>query len=142
MTFSGGTVMTFPTDGYIEINIEENLTTPGGARLVSLGEIKDHLNIPAADRTRDAKLLRMLAGFVTPYGAARVLGAIQSSFSMRLLKAATMLLTISRMWALFSAGKYLSTYMWPTGSSSAALVAARPRFQRSDCCGVPDMAVP
>ena len=60
VTFPGGATMTFPTDGYIEINVEENLTTPGGAQIMSLGEAKDYLNIPTADRTRDAKLLRFL----------------------------------------------------------------------------------
>lgn len=60
VTFSGGTTMTFPTDGYISVNIEENLTTPGGAMLLSLPEAKDHLNIPTADRTRDAKLLNFI----------------------------------------------------------------------------------
>ena len=60
VTFSGGSQMTFPTVGDLEITIEENLTTPGGARLVSLGEVKDYLQIPPTDRSRDAKLLRFI----------------------------------------------------------------------------------
>ena len=54
-----GTTLTYPTDGYLSIAIEENLTTIGGSQLVSLAELKDHMNIPATDRTRDHKLLRM-----------------------------------------------------------------------------------
>ena len=60
VTFSGGSQMTFPTVGDLELTVEENLTTPGGARIVSLGEVKDYLNIPANDRTRDAKLIRFI----------------------------------------------------------------------------------
>lgn len=58
ITFSGGQQMQFPTDGYLDIAVEENITTPGGQQLVSLGEVKDYLNIQTADRARDAKLLR------------------------------------------------------------------------------------
>lgn len=61
VTFAGGTVMTWPTDGYLEINIEENLTTPGGQQLMSLTEAKGYLNIPSSDRTRDTKLLQFIA---------------------------------------------------------------------------------
>lgn len=60
VTFAGGQVMTFPTDGYLEVTVEDNLTTPGGTRLISLGEVKDYLNIPATDKTRDARLLRFI----------------------------------------------------------------------------------
>jgi hypothetical protein len=61
VTFSGGDVMTWPTDGYIEINVEESLTTPGGQQLISLTEAKGYLNIPATDKTRDTKLLQFIA---------------------------------------------------------------------------------
>ena len=61
VTFGGGALMTFPTDGYIEINVEQNLTTPGGAQLMSLTEAKGYLNIPSSDRTRDTKLLQFLS---------------------------------------------------------------------------------
>ena len=50
----------FPTSGYVEIEVAENITTPGGQQLVSLGEVKEYLNIAATDKTRDAKLLRFL----------------------------------------------------------------------------------
>jgi hypothetical protein len=60
VTFSGGNVQTWPTVGAIEITVEENLTTAGGARLVGLGEVKDYLNLAANDRSRDAKLLRYI----------------------------------------------------------------------------------
>lgn len=57
--------MTFPTVGGLEIEIAENLTTPGGARILSLTDAKSYLNIPATDRTRDTKLLRFISG-LTP----------------------------------------------------------------------------
>lgn len=60
VTFATGQLMTFPTVGYLDIVIEENLTTVGGARVVSLAEIKDHLRMPDTDRTRDARLVRLL----------------------------------------------------------------------------------
>jgi hypothetical protein len=60
VTFSGGATMTFPTEGYLELLVEENLTTPGGARLVSLGEVKDHLRFSDNNRTRDARLMKMI----------------------------------------------------------------------------------
>jgi hypothetical protein len=60
VTFSGGKVETFPTDGYLWVEIQQNLTTAGGATLVSLPELKSHLNINATDRSRDSKLLLML----------------------------------------------------------------------------------
>ena len=60
VTFANGTVQQWPTDGYIWIRVEENLTTPGGQTLVSLGQVKDYLNIPASDKSRDAKLQTMI----------------------------------------------------------------------------------
>jgi hypothetical protein len=63
VTFTGGSIMTFPTDGYLSIIVEENLTTPGSVQLlVSVADAKDYLNIPATDRTRDAKLLTFIEG--------------------------------------------------------------------------------
>jgi len=50
----------FPTTGYLDISIEENITTAGGARIVSLGEAKEYLQIPATDRSRDARLSRFI----------------------------------------------------------------------------------
>lgn len=60
VTLSGGGTYTFPNDGYLSINIEQNLTTPGGQLLVSLADAKDYLNIPTTDHTRDAKLVRFI----------------------------------------------------------------------------------
>ena len=54
-----GQTFSIPTDGYLSISIEGNLSTPGGGQIVTLGEVKDHLTIPASDKTRDAKLARM-----------------------------------------------------------------------------------
>ena len=59
ITNSSGQIFTVPTDGYLTVRVEENLVTNGGNQLVSLAEVKDHLNIPASDKTRDAKLLQM-----------------------------------------------------------------------------------
>lgn len=57
ITYSNGTIQTAPGDGYVDIWVEENLE--GSAQfLVSLSDIKDHLNIPSTDRTHDQKLLR------------------------------------------------------------------------------------
>lgn len=58
VTFSGGSQMTWPTDGYIDIWVEENLTSDTSQYLVSLADVKDHLNILATDRTHDQKLIR------------------------------------------------------------------------------------
>ena len=60
VTFAGGQVQQFPTAGYLDIAVSENITTPGGQQIVSLGEVKDYLNITSIDRTRDAKLLRFI----------------------------------------------------------------------------------
>lgn len=57
---TSGATYTFPNDGYLEVSIEENLTTPGGATLVSLGEARDYLNFLTTDKARDAKLLRLI----------------------------------------------------------------------------------
>lgn len=56
---SGGTY-TYPNNGYLEISVEQNLTTPGGATLVSLGEAREYLNFMTTDKSRDAKLLRFI----------------------------------------------------------------------------------
>ena len=60
VTFADTSTATFPPDGYLEIAVEEDLITPGGARLVGFGEVKDHLRIPNTDRTRDARLIEMI----------------------------------------------------------------------------------
>lgn len=60
VTFSGGQTMTFPTTGYLWVSVEENLTTVGGAQIVSLPYVRDYLNIAADDRDHDAKLTRFI----------------------------------------------------------------------------------
>ncbi len=62
VSFSGGLVETFPTIGYLTVEIEENLTTSGGATIVSLGDLRDYLNFATLDRTKDAELLRFIDG--------------------------------------------------------------------------------
>jgi len=61
VTFSDGSTENFPTQGYLDIVIEENLalaTLP--STIVSLAEVKDYLTIPATDRQHDAKLVRFI----------------------------------------------------------------------------------
>lgn len=55
---TGGTVgrMTFPTKGYLWVQVQENLTAVGGAQIVSLPEVKEQLRIPANDRVNDEML--------------------------------------------------------------------------------------
>lgn len=62
---SEGLTFTIPTIGFLSISIEENLLTPGGGQIVSLGEIKEALNIPADDRSHDVRLIQM-ASSITP----------------------------------------------------------------------------
>lgn len=62
VTFSGGQIETFPTDGYNTLEIQENLLSPNVA-LVELDDAKDYLNITT--KTHDGELLRFLAG-LTP----------------------------------------------------------------------------
>jgi hypothetical protein len=58
--FPSGKQMTFPTIGYMWVQVQENLVTPGGVQLVGLPEVKDHLFLPAFDRTHDETLTRMI----------------------------------------------------------------------------------
>lgn len=60
VVFANGKQQQFPTIGYLDIAIDENITTPGGQQIVSLGEVKEYLNIPSTDKTRDGKILRAL----------------------------------------------------------------------------------
>jgi len=64
-TTAAGVLGTWPVDGYQEWAIEENLVTPGGARLISLGDLKEAMRIQPADRSHDARLLKLLDG-LTP----------------------------------------------------------------------------
>lgn len=54
------TQMSFPTQGYLNVRIEENLTSTT-AELVSVADAKDYLDISGNDRTHDAKLARFIA---------------------------------------------------------------------------------
>lgn len=56
----GGKQMSFPTQGYLWVTVQENLVTKGGAQIIGLPEVKDHLFIPANDRTHDETLLLMI----------------------------------------------------------------------------------
>ena len=60
INWNSGAVQRFPIQGYQSVSIEEDLSTSGGARLVSLEEIRDHLRIASGDRQFDARLLRLL----------------------------------------------------------------------------------
>lgn len=52
--------MTFPTTGFLWCSIPENLSTKGGATLVGLPELLDHLKIPPQDRIHDNTLLEYI----------------------------------------------------------------------------------
>ena len=65
VTWADSTVERYPLRGYKSVSIEEDLSTAGGARLVSLEEIRDHLRMDPNDTTFDARLLRLLDG-ITP----------------------------------------------------------------------------
>lgn len=60
VTFAGGATMTFPTDGYLDIWVEQPLTDATLQSLVGLPDVKDYLKIPATDRTRDQMLMRWI----------------------------------------------------------------------------------
>ena len=65
VAYTGGTVQRFPVQGYQSVSIEEDLSTPGGNRLVTLEEVRDHLRMSSTDTTFDARLLRMIDA-ITP----------------------------------------------------------------------------
>ncbi len=52
-----GKQMTFPTTGYLWVEIQPNLESKGGQQLVGLPEVKDYLNIQESDHTHDTKLV-------------------------------------------------------------------------------------
>lgn len=57
---SGGGTYTHPNDGYLDIWIEDNLTSDTGQLLVSVADAKDYLGFSSTDRTRDQKLTRFI----------------------------------------------------------------------------------
>ena len=65
VTWNDTTVSRYPEQGYFSISVEEDLSTPGGARLVSLEELRDALRMSSNDTTFDARLLRLLDA-ITP----------------------------------------------------------------------------
>jgi hypothetical protein len=59
VVLSGGGTFTYPNDGYLTIAVEENLLAPNQT-LVSLGDAKDVLNVPASDHSHDTKILQFI----------------------------------------------------------------------------------
>jgi hypothetical protein len=57
VVLGGGAKMRWPTVGYISINIEESLLTPGTPQLVGLPEVKNYLEIPPDNLIHDQKLI-------------------------------------------------------------------------------------
>jgi hypothetical protein len=62
VTFAGGETQTFPTEGYLWVQVQPNLTATGQPLLVGLGELKDRIQIPANDRAHDEKLREWIGG--------------------------------------------------------------------------------
>jgi hypothetical protein len=62
VTFPGGEEQTFPTEGYLWLQIQPNLTANGAAQITGLPEVLDRLQIPSNDRAQDDKLLEWIAG--------------------------------------------------------------------------------
>lgn len=56
---------TYPTDGYLAVEIQDNLTTPGGAMLLSVADCKEYLRINETSHTHDTLIARWIRG-VTP----------------------------------------------------------------------------
>jgi hypothetical protein len=59
VTLPGGGTFTYPNDGYLTVAVEENLLT-SNRTLVSLGDAKDVLLVPASDHSHDAKILQFI----------------------------------------------------------------------------------
>jgi hypothetical protein len=60
VTFSSGARMTFPTTGYLSVEIQESIEATSEKQLVSLQLAKSHIGIPPNDHTNDAALLRCI----------------------------------------------------------------------------------
>ena len=60
VTWADSSVQRYPMRGYRSVSIEEDLSTAGGSRLVSLEEVRDHLRMDPLDVTFDARLLRLI----------------------------------------------------------------------------------
>lgn len=61
VALSGGGSYTYPNDGYLTVQVEENLLSQNQT-IVTLADAKDTLIIDASDKTQDAKILRFLRG--------------------------------------------------------------------------------
>ena len=61
VTFPDTQVMSFPTDGYLWIQIEANLTAET-EQLVSLPDVKEYLGMVGTQHDRDHELLTMIEG--------------------------------------------------------------------------------
>ena len=59
VTFGGGAVQRFPTNGYLTVEIQENLET-ANQTIVELDDVKDYLNLPATARSHDGELMRFI----------------------------------------------------------------------------------
>lgn len=59
VTLADDSTMSFPTEGYLSVSIEENLTV-SAQQLVSLPEAKEYLGINSGDRHHDARLARFI----------------------------------------------------------------------------------
>lgn len=59
ITFSGGETMTFPTVGYLSVEVQESLNA-APQQLISLEVAKQHIGIPANDHVNDSRLLRCI----------------------------------------------------------------------------------
>lgn len=79
-TLASGAVVTYPTTGYLDVRVEQNLTTAGGQQLVSLSDAKAYLNIPAASRDQDSKIVQMIES-ATPMVEAITGPIVQRSYN-------------------------------------------------------------
>jgi hypothetical protein len=57
VTFGDGGIQTFPTTGYLWLEVQPNLTASSAVQLVGLGELKDKLFLAADNRVHDAWFL-------------------------------------------------------------------------------------
>lgn len=61
VVFPGGKQMTFPTEGYLWVSVEEALTVVGGPQLlIGLPEVKEYLRLPANDHAHDGELIGLI----------------------------------------------------------------------------------
>ena len=56
---SGGGIYDFPNEGYLEVEVQENLSL-AGQQLVTVANVKDVLNFESTNRVHDTKILRWI----------------------------------------------------------------------------------